>query len=72
MSLINKAAVKRSALDLANSKFKERNRTREEMGLAPLRCPPSRVSGEFLDNFEARTINLLATMVSEHKTGATL
>jgi len=32
MSLLNKAAVKRSALDLASAKFKERNKTRLEMG----------------------------------------
>lgn len=72
MSLINKAAVKRSALDLASAKFKERNRTRQDMGLAPLKAPPSRVSGEFMDNFEARVIGLLNVMVHEHKTGATL
>ena len=72
MSLLNKAAVKRSALDLASAKFKERNKTRMEMGLAPLKAPPSRVSGEFMDNFEARVIGLLNSMVNDHKTGATL
>jgi len=72
MSLLNKAAVKRSALDLARAKFKERNQTRLEMGIAPLKAPPSRVSGEFLDTFEAGVINLLNRMVLEHKTGATL
>lgn len=72
MSLLNKAAVKRSALDLANAKFKERNKTRLEMGIAPLKAPPSRVSGEFLETFEARVIGILTSMVNEHKTGATL
>jgi hypothetical protein len=65
-------ATKRSALDLANAKFKERNKTRMEMGIAPLKAPPSRVSGEFIDTFEAKVIGLLNTMVYEHKTGATL
>jgi hypothetical protein len=72
MSLLNKAAVKRSALDLASAKFKERNKTRLEMGIAPLKAAPSRVSGEFIDNFEAKVIGLLNSMVSDHKTGATL
>lgn len=72
MSLLNRAAVKRSALDLANAKFKERNKTRLEMGIAPLKAPPSRVSGEFIENFEAKVINLLNSMVNDHKTGATL
>lgn len=72
MSLLNKAAVKRSALDLANAKFKERNKTRLEMGIAPLKSPPSRVSGEFLETFEAKVIGILTSMVNEHKTGATL
>lgn len=72
MSLLNKAAVKRSALDLASAKFKERNRTRSEMGLAPIKSAPSRVSGEFMDTFEAKVIGLLNSMVHEHKTGATL
>lgn len=72
MSLINKASVKRSALDLASAKYKERNRTRLDMGLAPLKAPPSRVSGEFMENFEARVIGLLTSMVNDHKTGATL
>ena len=47
MSLLNKAAVKRSALDMASAKFKERNKTRMEMGLAPTKSAPSRVSSEF-------------------------
>jgi hypothetical protein len=72
MSLLNKAAVKRSALDMASAKFKERNKTRLDMGIAPLKAAPSRVSGEFIDNFEAKVIGLLNTMVYEHKTGATL
>jgi len=72
MSLLNKAAVKRSALDMASAKFKERNKTRLDMGIAPLKAAPSRVSGEFIDNFEARVIGLLNAMVYEHKTGATL
>jgi hypothetical protein len=72
MSLLNKAAVKRSALDLASAKFKERNKTRLEMGIAPLKAAPSRVSGEFVDTFEAKVIGLLSSMVNDHKTGATL
>ena len=72
MSLINKASVKRSALDMASAKFKERNKTRLEMGIAPLKATPSRVSGEFMENFEARVIGLLTSMVNDHKTGATL
>jgi len=72
MSLLNKAAVKRSALDLASAKFKERNKTRLEMGIAPLKAAPSRVSGEFIGNFEAKVIGLLTSMVNDHKTGATL
>lgn len=72
MSLLNKAAVKRSALDMASAKFKERNKTRLDMGIAPLKAAPSRVSGEFIDNFEARVIGLLNGMVTDHKTGATL
>jgi hypothetical protein len=72
MSLLNKAAVKRSALDLASAKFKERNKTRLEMGIAPLKAAPSRVSGEFIDTFEAKVIGLLSSMVNDHKTGATL
>jgi len=72
MSLINKASVKRSALDMASAKFKERNKTRLEMGIAPLKAPPSRVSGEFVENFEARVIGILTSMVNDHKTGATL
>lgn len=72
MSLLNKAAVKRSALDLASAKFKERNKTRLKMGIAPLKAAPSRVSGEFIDTFEAKVIGLLSSMVNDHKTGATL
>ena len=72
MSLINRASVKRSALDMANAKFKERNKTRLEMGIAPMKLAPSRVSGEFIDTFEAKVIGLLNIMVHEHKTGATL
>jgi hypothetical protein len=72
MSLLNKAAVKRSALDLANAKFKERNKTRLEMGIAPMKSAPSRVSSEFIDTFEAKVIGLLSIMVHEHKSGATL
>jgi hypothetical protein len=72
MSLINRASVKRSALDLANAKFKERNKTRLEMGLAPTKSAPSRVSSEFIDTFEAKVIGLLGSMVHEHKSGATL
>jgi hypothetical protein len=72
MSLLNKAAVKRSALDMASAKFKERNKTRLDMGIAPLKAAPSRVSGEFIDNFEAKVIGLLNSMVIDHKTGATL
>lgn len=70
--MINKASVKRSALDMASAKFKERNKTRLEMNIAPLKAPPSRVSGEFMENFEARVIGLLTSMVNDHKTGATL
>ena len=72
MSLINKASVKRSALDMASAKFKERNKTRLEMGLAPMKSAPSRVSSEFMDTFEAKVIGLLSIMVHEHKTGVTL
>ena len=72
MSLLNKAAVKRSALDMASAKFKERNKTRMEMGLAPTKSAPSRVSSEFIDTFEAKVIGLLSVMVHEHKSGATL
>jgi hypothetical protein len=72
MSLLNKSAVKRSALDLANAKFKERNKTRLEMGLAPMKLAPSRVSSEFMDTFEAKVIGLLNVMIHEHKTGMTL
>jgi hypothetical protein len=57
---------------MANFKFKERNKTRLEMGIAPLKAAPSRVSSEFMDNFEAKVINTLNSMVNDHKTGATL
>ena len=57
---------------MASAKFKERNKTRLEMGIAPLKAAPSRVSGEFIDTFEAKVIGLLNIMVHEHKTGATL
>ena len=72
MSLINRASVKRSALDLASAKFKERNKTRLEMGIAPMKSAPSRVSSEFIDTFGAKVIGLLGSMVHEHKSGATL
>lgn len=72
MSLINKAAVKRAALDMANARFRERNKTRLEMGLAPAKNCPTRVSGEFIDNFEARVLTMLGMMVSDHKKGLTL
>ena len=72
MSLINKASVKRSALDMASAKFKERNKTRLEMGLAPMKSAPSRVSSDFMDTFEAKVIGLLSIMVHEHKSGVTL
>jgi hypothetical protein len=42
------------------------------MGIAPLKAAPSRVSSEFMDNFEAKVINTLNNMVNDHKTGATL
>ena len=57
---------------MANAKFKERNKTRLEMGLAPMKSVPSRVSSEFIDTFEAKVIGLLSVMVHEHKTGVTL
>ena len=72
MSLINKAAVKRAALDMASAKFKERNKTRMDMGLEPIKNCPSRVSGEFIEAFEARVITVLGTMVADHKKGVTL
>jgi len=72
MSLINKAAVKRAALDMASANFKERNKTRLEMGLAPLKCTPSRVSKEFIDTVEGQVIIAIGQMVKEHKTGVTL
>jgi hypothetical protein len=57
---------------MASAKFKERNKTRLEMGLAPMKSAPSRVSSEFIDTFEAKVIGLLSIMVHEHKSGATL
>jgi len=72
MSLLNKAALKRAALDLANAKFKERNKTRMEMGLMTLKAPPSRVSGEFVEKVEASLIVTLNHFINAHKTGATL
>lgn len=72
MSLINRTAVKRAALDLASSKFKERNKTRLEMGLEPIKNCPTRVSGEFIETFEARAITMLGMMVADHKKGVTL
>ena len=72
MSLINKAAVKRAALDMASANFKERNKTRLEMGLAPLKCVPSRVSKEFVDQIEGQVIIAINQIVKEHKSGVTL
>lgn len=72
MSLLNKAALKRAALDMANAKFKERNKTRIEMGLMPLKSPPSRVSGEFIDKVESSLRVTLNHFINAHKTGATL
>lgn len=72
MSLINKAAVKRTALDMASAYFKERNKTRLHMGLAPLKCAPSRVSGEFIDAIEGQVIIAIRQFVKEHKSGVTL
>ena len=72
MSLLNRAAVKRCALDMASFKFKKRNKTRMEMGLTPLKAPPSRVSGEFINTFETKVIGLLNSMVHDHKKGLTL
>ena len=72
MSLLNKAAVKRCALDIASFKFKTRNKTRVEMGLTPLKAPPSRVSREFINTFEVKVIGLLNSMVNDHKKGLTL
>jgi hypothetical protein len=72
VSLINKAAVKRAALDMASANFKERNKTRLEMGLAPLKCVPSRVSGEFISAIEGQVVIAISQMVKEHKTGVTL
>lgn len=57
---------------MANARFKERNKTRQEMGLAPAKNCPSRVSGEFIDTFEARVLTMLGMMVSDHKKGVTL
>jgi hypothetical protein len=72
MSLINKAAVKRAALDMASANFKERNKTRLEMGLSPLKCVPSRVSKEFIDQIEGQVIIAINQIVKEHKSGVTL
>ena len=72
MSLLNRAAVKRAALSLAHNKFKERNQTRKEMGLAPIKQTPSRVSGSFLDRIEGKVLMCISSLVEEHKTGATL
>jgi len=72
VSLLNKAALKRAALDLANAKFKERNKTRLEMGLMPLKSPPSRVSGEFVDKVEASLLVTLNHFITAHKSGVTL
>lgn len=72
MSLINKAAVKRVALDMASAHFKERNKTRLDMGLAPLKCVPSRVSGEFINTIEGQVILAIGQLVKEHKSGVTL
>jgi hypothetical protein len=72
MSLINKAAVKRAALDMASANFKERNKTRLEMGLAPLKCVPSRVSKEFVDQIEGQVVIAINQIVKEHKSGVTL
>ncbi|NBR97136.1 MAG: hypothetical protein EBT48_05995 [Verrucomicrobia bacterium] len=72
MSLINRAAVKRFALDVASANFKERNKTRLEMGLAPLKCVPSRVSKDFLDTVGAKVVSAVVAMVNDHKTGLTL
>ena len=57
---------------MASAKFNERNKTRLEMGLAPMKSVPSRVSSEFMDTFEAKVIGLLSIMVHEHKSGVTL
>jgi hypothetical protein len=72
MSLINKAAVKRVALDMASANFKERNKTRLEMGLSPLKCVPSRVSKGFVDAVETDVLASISRMVKEHKSGVTL
>lgn len=72
MSLINKAAVKRAALDMASANFKERNKTRLEMGLSPLKCVPSRVSKEFIDQIEGQVVIAISQIVKEHKSGMTL
>lgn len=57
---------------MASANFKERNKTRLEMGLTPLKCTPSRVSKEFIDSVESRVISSIGQMVKEHKTGVTL
>lgn len=72
MSLLNKAAVKRAALDLASAKFRERNKTREEMGLVPRKSPPYRISKEFIDKVEASLLVSINHFVNAHKTGVTL
>jgi hypothetical protein len=72
MPLINRAAVKRAALSLAYNKYKERNQTRKDMGLTPLKQSPSRVSGSFLDRIEGKVLMCISSLVEEHKTGLTL
>ena len=72
MSLLNKKAVKQQALKIAMDKFHERNRTRAEIGLAPVKSPESRVSKHFLDVLESRLMSILVAMVRENKTGVTL
>jgi len=72
MSLINKAAVKRMALDMASVNFKERNKTRLEMGLEPVKKCPTRVSKEFFDMIENQVRIGIGLIVKEHKKGVTL
>ena len=57
---------------MASANFKERNKTRLEMGLAPLKSVPSRVSGEFISAIEGQVVIAINQMVKEHKTGVTL
>lgn len=57
---------------MAGARFRERNKTRLEMGLTPAKNCPTRVSGEFIENFEARALSMLGMMVSDHKKGVTL